>query len=219
MKLKIIYTAIGYLLASLGLTLMLQSNVAMNPPDVLFNIVAKLLGSDVQSVGMIAFQGLIAIVLIILIFTTNIETNLKTVILGFFGIAVISGLLYLFNDVIFMGIVYTDRVFSEEFGWLVRVPIFLVGVIMLSSGIYLFATQQLVTPPYDLFTVTFAPVVGISFGTFRIIFDFFVMILAIIGFVTIGSDLALNIGSIILGLSFGQTFKIYAKIPFLNMKE
>ncbi len=218
---RILLSIAGFVIFSFGLAILLNIQVALHPMDnitamidhITNNIILKNASFTVPfAVSLITLHSIFVIAALIMRNQLNYEY--KELFLGYGGVAFCSLVL----AIVQIFIPLNGKMFGDSD--IANYLMFLVGFFLLSFGIYMYNVQSIFNPPIDMFFFYLKDFLEIPFSRMRTILDVSALIIASIGLLAFGSDVVpLKIPSLFMVIFLGQTFKIWALIPFINPKE
>ncbi len=218
---RIILSLVGFFIFSVGLAILLNIQIALHPFDnitaMIDHITNEIIFKNANfripfSVSLIILHTIF--VIISLIMKRQLGFEYRELFMGYAGIALTSLILALVQ--IFIPVAG----YMVEEGSIYSYILFVVGFFLLSFGIYLYNVQSVVSPPLDLFIYYLKDFLNMPFSLMRGIFDVVAFIVAGIGLLIFGSSVVfLNAFSLIMVLFLGQTFRIWALIPWIHSKD
>ncbi len=197
---NLIYGLVGMIILSIGLNMILIANIGTGPFDTFVIANQSVLGID--SFANASFLFHVIFVLIMLIFKNFFKTEEKPALISVLSIFVITRFIAWF-DVILKALGF------ETFN---LVFLMAIGFILFSLGIYILSVSNVIIAPYDKFVVQFAAALNINLGTFRVIWDVTMLVLAFIISTITDAGVVFSIGTIIITVGTGSCIRLFEMI-------
>ncbi len=197
---NLIYGLVGMIILSIGLNMILIANIGTGPFDTF--VIANQSALGIDSFANASFLFHVIFVLIMLIFKNFFKTEVKPALISVLSIFVITRFIAWF-DVILKALGF------ETFN---LVFLMAIGFILFSLGIYILSVSNVIIAPYDKFVVQFAAALNINLGTFRVIWDVTMLVLAFIISTITDAGVVFSIGTIIITVGTGSCIRLFEMI-------
>ncbi len=218
---RIILSLAGFFIFAIGLAILLNVQIALHPLDLVVAAINHILNGIIFKNSNITVPYPVSIIIIhslfviaALIMKKQLGFEYKELFLGYGGIALTSLILALVQ----IAIPLNGHMVAE--GSVASYLLFVLGFLLLAFGIYLYTVQSLISPPIDMFFFYLKDFLKIPMSKMRIILDASAFVIALFAWFAFGSDIiSLNVFSLLMVLLLGQTYKIWALIPWINPKN
>ncbi len=215
---RILLSLAGFSIFAVGLAILLNIQIALHPIDNIVAAIDHIINDIIFKNSNLTIPYPVSIVLLhsvfvitSLIMKKQLKFSYRELFLGYAGIALTSLILALVQKVI------PQAGHMVEDGSVQSYFVFIVGFLLLSFGIYLYTIQSLVNPPIDMFFFYLKDFLRIPFSLMRAILDMSALVIAFVAWLAFGSDVVfLNVFSLLMVIFLGQTFKVWALIPWIH---
>ncbi len=191
------YGLVGIIILSIGLNMILIANIGAGPFDTFVMANQKILGID--SFANASFFFHVIFVVIMLVFKNFFNTELKSALISVLSIFVITRFIALFDTILY----------ALNFDQLNIIFLLICGFLLFSFGIYVLSISNLIIAPYDKFVVEFASSTNISLGTFRVIWDVTMLILAFIISKVTDAGVVFSVGTLLITVGTGSCIRMF----------
>lgn len=191
---------IGIVILSFGLNMVLIAELGAGPFDTFVMANQKVLG--IESFANASFLFHVIFVVIMLVFKDFFKTEVKPALISVLSIFIITRFIALFDTLLH----------AWGFEDLNRLILMVIGFILFSFGIYVLSLSNMIIAPYDKFVVQFATAVSINLGTFRVIVDVSMLVLAFIISHLVHAGVVFSIGTIIITVGTGSCIRMFELI-------
>ncbi len=194
---NLFFGLIGMIILSIGLNMILIANIGAGPFDTFVMANQGILGID--SFANASFLFHVIFVVIMLVFRNFFNTELKPALISVLSIFVITRFIALFDTILY----------TLNFDTLNLILLLIGGFLLFSFGIYILSISNLIIAPYDKFVVEFASSINLSLGTFRVIWDVTMLVLAFIISTITDAGVVFSVGTILITVGTGSCIRMF----------
>ncbi len=195
---RLTYGIIGVIILSIGLTLLVISDLGVGPFDTLGLAVSEITGITFGD-SLLLLQLIFALVLVLYVITKKTKLTILQVLSTVISILLITRLINLF------GLFIDDVLINEIFT-------FIIGFILYTIGIWLFMKSNTIIPPADKFCVTTASFFNIKQGTTKLYLDIATTVLSLLLIFVFKLSISFTIYSLIIVFFTGPSINLYDKV-------